>query len=150
MKRRVLFKTTPFHTLLKKSPKQCRFKRHCSLSSSPEHAENRGRRRFYSPVFTDISPLPLSPKTQKDADPSTPLAWILTGGLPWMKKQRGQAIVGARPPCPVPWPDRGRAFSPPFSAYKYRGREEAQERLLRWKKKRELKTKRKEEMGRRQ
>jgi len=56
--------------------------------------------------------LPLSLKPQKDTDP--------TGGLPpssW------------RPclPCPIPWPDRGRAFSPPFSAYKYRGREEAQE-----------------------
>jgi len=87
-----------------RSLKRCRFKRHCRLSSSPRRTENRGRRRFCSPVFTDISPLPLSPKTQKDADLSTPLAWILTGGLPQTKKNRRDKPQLAPPstlPCPL-------------------------------------------------
>jgi hypothetical protein len=57
MKQRVLAKTMPFHTLLKKkeSLKRCRFEQHYSLSSSPGRAENRGRKKFCSPVFTDFS-----------------------------------------------------------------------------------------------
>jgi len=70
MKRHVLSKTAPFHTLLKKIPKRCRFERHYNLSSSPGRAENRGKRKFCSPVFTNVYPLPLSPKHQKDADHS--------------------------------------------------------------------------------
>jgi len=102
----------PFHALLvkKKNSKRCGFERHCSLSSFPGCAENRGRRRFCSPFFTNISPLPLSPKTQKDADPNTPLAWILTGGLPppsWrprlpcLSPDRTEAGHSHRPSLPI-------------------------------------------------
>jgi len=41
---------TVSYTVKKKSPKRCRFERHCSLSSSPGRVENRGIRKFCSPV----------------------------------------------------------------------------------------------------
>ena len=53
MKRRVLSKTTPFHTqfIKKKSPKRCRFERHCGSSSSPGRSKQGRKKIFSSSVF---------------------------------------------------------------------------------------------------
>jgi len=111
MKRRVLSKTALFHALFikkEKSPKRCRFERHYNLFSSPGRAENRGRRRFCSPVFSDISPLPLSPKTQKDADPSTPTC-LNTDQWPTKDEKTEGTSPQVAPVHPTLSPDRTKA-----------------------------------------
>jgi hypothetical protein len=111
MKRRVLSKTALFHALFikkEKSPKRCRFERHYNLFSSPGRAENRGRRRFCSPVFSDISPLPLSPKTQKDADPSTPTC-LNTDQWPTKDEKAEGTSPQVAPVHPTLSPDRTKA-----------------------------------------
>jgi len=131
MKRRVLSKTVPFHALFikKKSPKQCRFERHYSLSSSPGCAENRGRRKFCSPIFTDFSS---SKEHQKDADQGPPLAqnFPLIGGA-----------AAQWPPCPL---------SPLFFAYKNMGRESTKKRKGGRPKEKTKREKRKEEEKRKE
>ena len=150
MKWRALSKTASFHILLKKNretPKWCHFERHCSLSSSPRRIENRGRRRIYSPVFSDISPLPLSPKHQKDVDHSHlhklwPVAYH--GAV---KKQRGRAPLSDF----LGWLYSGHpCLSPLCFTYKYRGgstkgRDKKRERVERPKERKKKDPKRKKE-----
>ena len=116
-------------SLKKKSPKQCRFERHYSLSSSPGCAENRGRRKFCSPIFTDFSS---SKEHQKDADQGPPLAqnFPLIGGA-----------AAQWPPCPL---------SPLFFAYKNMGRESTKKRKGGRPKEKTKREKRKEEEKRKE
>ena len=122
MKRRVLAKTTPFHTLLKKNPKQSRFERHYSLYSSPGRAENRGIRKLCSPVSHRL----LFPRGPKKT-PKKHLTCLNTDRWPTTnaKKQRGQTLrwrwgsCTEAAPTALPYPLTGQrqAISPPFSSY---------------------------------
>jgi len=79
MKRRILVKTAPFHAFhwkKKRGSKQCRFERHHKPSSSPGHAENRGRRSIFPPIFLSFLSLPKpkkpTPLTCPFTDTTTP------------------------------------------------------------------------------
>jgi len=79
MKRRVLSKTALFHPLLKKkSAKRCHFERYCGSSSSPGRARQ-GKKKNFLPCF---STLLLSQKVSKRCRHHSPLAEVLTCGLP--------------------------------------------------------------------
>jgi len=153
MKRHVLFKTTPFHTLFikKKSPERCRFDGTVGLLL-PLDAWGRGRGRIFLPCF---SPLPLSPKSQKDADTTSPLVCHVMeegrGRTPWAV--RGGCTMAAPPTYPLDRGSRG-SSPPPFCfTYKYKGgklrkkgqKKEKREREKKKRQWREQKTERKKE-----
>ena len=76
----------------------------------PLDARGKGRRRFFLPCF---SPLPLSPKPQKDVETTSPLAYHV------VEEGRGRTLWAVRGGCTVAAPatyplDRGsRGSSPP-------------------------------------
>jgi len=117
MKRRVLGKTAPFHALFQKKrgiSKRCRFERHHKPSSSPGHAENRGRRSCFPLRFASPSLHPTCPRnaatTHANIGPATTPQW-------W--KKSGKPCPASNSPAHLTLRhDRGKvALS--FSAYKY-------------------------------
>jgi len=135
MKQRVLAKTVSFHTLLKKqSSKRCCFERQCRLSSSPGRAENRGRRKFCSPVFTDFSS---SKKLKKTPTKDTHLlSWPVASHV--LEKWRRRASSGSRGAV-AQWPPR--PYVSPVFSYKYRGDEESRSESREERKRREKREK---------
>jgi hypothetical protein len=134
MKRHVLAKMTPFHTLLKKeSPKRCCFERHCSISSSHCLLFPRGPKKTLKKHPTCLN-------TDR---------WPTTNA----KKQRGQTPRRRWGNCtkatttalPCPLTRQRQAISPPFSTYNYRGREEAKKEGKRMGKKQKRRTRKEEE-----
>jgi len=55
----------------KKSPKRCRFERHCRLSFSPKRAEKQGKEAAFPCIFTAFLP-PFSSKTRWPRTPTCP------------------------------------------------------------------------------
>ena len=113
-------------------------------------AWGRGRGRIFLPCF---SPLPLSPKSQKDADTTSPLVCHVMeegrGRTPWAV--RGGCTMAAPPTYPL---DRGsRGSSPPFvlpintkgGSWEKRDKKRKREREKKKRQWREQKTERKKE-----
>jgi len=113
-KRCVLRKTASFHTFFFfKKQKRCCFERHHMSSSSHGRAENRGRRRLFSPTL----PTPFFSETTKKTPTKLPTC-LPHGG------RREDALLrrlhSGRPGHPTPLAGVLGVFPPSVFTYKYR------------------------------
>ena len=126
IKRHVLSKMTPFHTLFIKKKKKEKARNGVVLNDTiafllPLDAQKTGEEEGFVLLFSPMFLLSLSLLKLKKTPTQVlhlPEYWQMASHG-W--KNRGdKPLAGAHPPSLVPWPDRGWAFSLPFSAYKDR------------------------------